>query len=80
LIRQLLGVSCIPGACTAIGYYETPALWTTLAEVWNGSTWQIQNIPNQANQTDKLTGVSCISATTCIAVGNSSSGAFAEAK
>jgi hypothetical protein len=80
VIRQLLGVSCIPGACTAIGYSETSSPWATLAEVWNGSTWKLQQIPNQANQVDKLTGVSCTSATTCIAVGSSVSGAFAEAK
>jgi hypothetical protein len=73
---QLLGVSCIPGACTAIG--DSGA---TLAEVWNGATWKIQKIPNPKNQIDnKLTGVSCTSATVCTAVGSSSSGALVEAK
>ena len=80
VIRQLLGVSCIPGACTAIGYSETASPWATLAEVWNGSTWKLQKIPNQTNQIDKLTGVSCTSATACTAVGSSVTGAFAEAK
>lgn len=75
---QLLGVSCIPAACTAIGYSESS--WATLAEVWNGSTWKLQTIPHQTNQIDKLTGVSCTSATTCTAVGSSLSGAFVEAK
>jgi hypothetical protein len=75
---ELLGVSCTSGACTAIGYSELP--WATLAEVGNGSTWKLQKIPNQSDQIDKLTGVSCTSATACIAVGSSSKGAFVEAK
>jgi hypothetical protein len=75
---ELLGVSCISGACTAVGYSELP--WATLAEVGNASTWKLQKIPNQNNQIDKLTGVSCTSATACIAVGSSSKGAFVEAK
>jgi hypothetical protein len=77
-ITQLLAVSCLPGACSAIGYFELP--WTTLADVWDGSTWKRQTIPNQANLADKLTGVSCTSAATCTAVGSSENGAFVEAK
>jgi hypothetical protein len=74
--NQLLGVSCVPGACTGIGYSGL-----TLAEVWNGSTWRLQKIPNPKNQIDnKLTGVSCTSATVCTAVGSSSGGALVEAK
>ena len=77
-VSQLLAVSCLPGACTAVGDSSLPE--ATLAEVWNGSTWKIQTIPNQTNLDDTLTGLSCTSASTCVAVGGSTNGALVEAK
>lgn len=77
-VSQLLAVSCLPGVCTAVGDSSLPE--ATLAEVWNGSTWKTQTIPNQKDLDDNLTGLSCTSASTCIAVGGSTNGAFVEAK
>jgi hypothetical protein len=57
-------------ACTAVGnyaLYQKPA--QTLAESWNGSTWQLQTTPNATAATNKLLAVSCPSAAECVAVG-----------
>ena len=73
-INELLGVSCTSGrACTAVGMHEasmsTPSF--ALAERWNGASWRIQPtvLPEGAEST-QLNGVSCTSATACIAVGH----------
>jgi hypothetical protein len=43
----------------------------TLVEHWNGMTWKIVASPNQPGLTDNgLTGVSCVSAIDCTAVGH----------
>jgi hypothetical protein len=76
---SLAGISCVSAsACTAVGYYDTSShLPQTLAESWNGSTWSIVSSPNEGAGGDQLYGVSCVSATSCTAVGyyNTSSGA-----
>jgi hypothetical protein len=71
---QLVTVSCAsPSECTAVGSYTSPATGSTLAlvERWNGSTWSIQPtpVPKDAGPTT-LSGVSCVTARQCIAVGN----------
>jgi hypothetical protein len=74
---RLLGVSCASAsACTAVGQYFNRALglWRTLAEAWNGTTWVIQPTPDPSGTgvgfyNPALTGVSCVSPGTCIAVG-----------
>jgi hypothetical protein len=69
---DLAGVSCSwATACTAVGYYQDNSLTPeTLAEVWNGTSWNVQTTPNPNGATDSyLFGVSCISATACTAVG-----------
>jgi len=74
---SLSGVSCTSASvCTAVGSYDNSAGDTaTLAEAWNGTTWAIQPTPNPhpANGTHVqflgLSGVSCTSATVCVAVG-----------
>jgi len=41
-----------------------------LAEIWNGSKWRIASTPDPAHYTgSQLRGVSCTSATACVAVG-----------
>jgi hypothetical protein len=59
-------------ACTAVGYYVNGiGTQVTLAEAWNGTAWRIQRTPNPNGATASyLWGVSCSSATACIAVGN----------
>jgi hypothetical protein len=44
-----------------------------LAELWNGTTWSIQPTPNPSGRhwpNPELSGVSCPSATECLAVGS----------
>jgi hypothetical protein len=75
---SLAGVSCTSAAaCTAVGYYEKssgPAL--TLAERWNGKTWEVESTPDAGGSTDGdyLQSVSCSSPTECNAVGYYGSG------
>src|SRR5690242_18204475 len=70
----LNGVSCKSGAgCFAVGYSTTASNpGTTLIERWNGTSWSILASPNPAGATGSyLNGVSCTSATSCLAVGYS---------
>lgn len=67
-------VSCTSAtACTAAGWFtKTVKNDVTLAEVWNGTAWTVQATPDPAGAiVTKLAGVSCSSATACIAVGSS---------
>jgi hypothetical protein len=68
----LEAVSCsAPDACTAVGTDSTNNGQATLAEAWNGKTWRIQSTPDPPGTfADVLTGVSCVAATACSAVGN----------
>jgi hypothetical protein len=72
---SLASVSCNSGVtCTAVGY-GTPGSRTTLAERWNGERWTIQSTPNPAKAwATALSGVSCSSASRCVAAGFSLSG------
>ena len=74
---SLNAVSCTSvTACTAVGYVEAPnpnggGVGTfALVERWDGSRWTSESAP-PTSQTlfDGLTGVSCVSATFCAAVG-----------
>ena len=68
----LAGVSCTSETfCMATGYYETAAgNYATLAESWNGSAWSLRAIatPSESKFTF-LSGVSCVSSSSCTAVG-----------
>jgi hypothetical protein len=73
---QIRAVSCSSaGACTAVGTFTGPAgINRTLAERWNGRTWQQQSSPDPALDTNAavlpdLTGVSCPASNYCEAVG-----------
>jgi len=73
-INVLSAVSCTSGrACTAVGSHaaslSSPGF--TLAERWNGTRWRIQPtiLPGGAVSAT-FSGVSCASATACIAVGS----------
>jgi hypothetical protein len=68
----LLGLSCLSAsACTAVGYAVGAAGGSTLVESWNGSRWIIVPSPNTggANAFDQLNSVSCVSVSSCTAVG-----------
>jgi hypothetical protein len=67
------GVSCGSAtSCVAVG--DTAAspssAPTALAEHWNGTRWTITRTP-KLNGQSTFTGVSCVSATSCFAVGSS---------
>jgi hypothetical protein len=79
-------VSCISShACMAVGGYDSnshPHGQLPLAEVWNGRVWSVKATP-QPTSDSALGGVSCRSASRCVAVGNaltqSANNAFSEA-
>ncbi len=69
---RFLGVSCSsPRACMAVGQFgPAPLSGAALAERWNGSAWSIVPVPSPAGaQQSALAGVSCTSASACVAVG-----------
>jgi hypothetical protein len=69
---EFTGVSCSSSAdvCVAVGYYLTPS-YTVLAEVWNGTSWTIDNPSLPAGGSGGyLGGVSCTPGGSCIAVGD----------
>ncbi|HTJ76387.1 MAG TPA: hypothetical protein VL337_13595 [Acidimicrobiales bacterium] len=69
---SLRAVSCTAAdSCTAVGTWTD---WSgndyTLAERWDGRAWAIQPTPNPPDSSaGTLTGVSCSSASACMAVG-----------
>jgi hypothetical protein len=71
---ELDAVSCTSAsACTAVGNSDNNDIGypLPLAERWNGKTWHIQATPNPSDDNDGLlSGVSCTSASACIAVGS----------
>ncbi|HTL83668.1 MAG TPA: hypothetical protein VL856_00685 [Acidimicrobiia bacterium] len=71
---QLADVSCpSTTSCVAVGTYFTGTQGKTLVERWNGSSWSLVASPNPSGALDaRLSGVSCTSATSCFAVGSSS--------
>lgn len=71
---NLAGVSCTSvNACTAVGFFTDAAhVAHTLAERWNGSSWQVQP---SGTTTGEFNAVSCTSATFCVAVGSHGSSA-----
>ena len=70
---QLSAVWCTSSSvCTAVGYYNTrDGVQTTLAEVWNGTSWEIEHpaVPDGA-VASQLAGVVCTSGNGCTAVGS----------
>jgi hypothetical protein len=67
----LNGVSCVsPAVCTAVGYDRAGTPFHTVVESWNGAKWSVVRSPSPAGSVFMdLTGVSCVSAAACIAVG-----------
>ena len=52
--------------------------FVTLAEVWNGTDWSVMLIPSPGASDDALTSVSCVSMSSCVAVGYTSNGSAYE--
>jgi hypothetical protein len=77
---SLSTVSCTSAsACTAVGSYldSSTGQTVTLAERWDGTSWQVQSTPNPAAAMDgsSLGSVSCSAPDACMAVGNYNNGA-----
>ena len=68
----LLGVTCRSASeCWAVGYYYNDnVISQTLIERWNGTSWSIVSSPNTSTADyNSLSGVTCVSASECWAVG-----------
>lgn len=73
-------VSCVaPGLCTAVGSTNGINFPPVLIERWDGTAWTFQTaaMPSDGGYL-KLSGVSCATATSCIAVGGGDAGTAAE--
>ncbi len=71
---QLTGVTCTSAhACVAVGSASmSVSNKVPLAEHWNGTSWKIEKTPTRSGFIEsELDGISCPSATRCIAVGDS---------
>jgi hypothetical protein len=61
-------ISCTsPARCMAVGSVEQNG---TFAETWDGKNWSVVPTPNPEGLNALLTGVSCSSASSCVAVGD----------
>src|SRR5258708_15874476 len=68
----LLGVTCMSASeCWAVGYYYNDnVISQTLIERWDGTLWTIVSSPNTSTTDyNSLSGVTCVSASECWAVG-----------
>ncbi len=70
----LFSVSCSSTtSCNAVGYYWNGVAYQTLIESWDGASWSVVPSPNQNNEgptlNNFLRSVSCVSSTSCMAVG-----------
>lgn len=78
--NALNGVSCVSAAfCEAVGTAtDNSANVISLAEGWNGTSWQIQPTPVPAQSSNgvraTMSGVSCVSASFCEAIGSDPTG------
>ena len=82
-VDALAGVSCAAAkSCRAVGYYQKTSggPYLTLIEAWHGGDWNLVTSPNPSPAGPKpepyhdvtgsgLNGISCISTTSCHAVG-----------
>ncbi len=68
---ELRAVSCSSSTfCEAVGYFTIPVYGTvSVADTWNGSIWIAQPYVNPGSENFQLNGVSCVSGSTCQAVG-----------
>jgi hypothetical protein len=76
-ILNIEAVSCTSSsACTVVGNYaNSSGASELLAERWNGTEWKIQAVPNPNSKAYvELNGVSCVSSTSCEAVGTAVTG------
>ena len=74
LHRYLQSVTCLSTSeCWAAGYYYDPNTEyhdKTLIEHWNGVSWSVVASPNASVYPNYLSGITCLAASDCWAVGN----------
>jgi streptogramin lyase len=77
----LRSIACSAGSnCDAVGYTTSAGKIVTLAEHWDGKEWMVRSTPNPAGASEsRLEGVSCTSASNCMAVGNYKAGSVVAA-
>jgi hypothetical protein len=78
---SLAAVSCVSASsCTAVGsFIGTEDEPQPLVESWNGTTWSIVSSPSPSDENPSaLNGVSCLSASSCTAVGYSGESTLVE--
>jgi hypothetical protein len=78
--NYLNSVSCVSASeCVAVGStYTGDYLYETLVMVWDGTAWSIVPSPNAGTINDQLDSVSCVSASECVAVGQTRTGSVFE--
>ncbi len=72
--NRLTGISCVSSLfCVAVGSYtNSGGTLQNLVLTWNGSTWSVDassTLSTAATDSNRLTGVSCVSTTFCVAAG-----------
>jgi hypothetical protein len=79
--NTLSGVSCVSASfCAAVGtHFDAAGYEVNLAEIWDGTSWTIEVVPNLKSQNgapadNELDSVSCVSATFCQAAGTGPDG------
>jgi sugar lactone lactonase YvrE len=76
-VTSLSDVACLSASdCHAVGYYKNSSgTIIPLAEHWDGTKWSVKSAPNPAGSIEsRLQGVSCVSASSCTAVGYATTG------
>lgn len=79
---NLSAVSCVsPSTCTLAGSStDQSGNEAPLVERWDGTSWTVQPSSTPPGSFDvSLSGISCVSASTCVAVGTASNRTFVEA-
>ncbi len=74
----LTGTSCVSTTfCMAVGSDDqiltsgsVPLTLGAFSELWNGTAWVLQPVATPAGGAPSLAGVSCVSTTSCVAVGD----------
>ncbi len=69
----LSGISCVSqNACLAVGfeYSSTAPPFGALVESWDGTNWTVVSNPSGPGPSTTLSGVSCVNAANCVAVGS----------
>ncbi len=79
--NYLNSVSCVSAtSCIAVGYLYNGGAHQTLTMTWDGTTWAVANSPNPGSgfMGNTLASVSCVNASSCVAVGAYKTGSVSQ--